>query len=60
MFAENIYTVTSPYREDMIIKGYSFGKGDEAACILGFGDHAYKLNISSTKSMTYPWIRKRK
>ena len=35
MLTENIYTVASPYREDMVIKGYSFGKGEEAACILG-------------------------
>lgn len=35
MFKEVIYTVQSPYREDMAIRGYSFGKGDPAACILG-------------------------
>lgn len=35
MFKEEIYTVKSPYREDMVIRGYSFGKGDPAACILG-------------------------
>ena len=35
MFQEEIYTVKSPYREDMVIGGYSFGKGEPAACILG-------------------------
>ncbi len=35
MFKEEIYTVRSPYREDMVIKGYSFGKGEPSACILG-------------------------
>lgn len=35
MFQEEIYTVKSPYREDMVIRGYSFGKGEPAACILG-------------------------
>lgn len=35
MFAEDIYTFSTPYREDMVIKGYRFGKGDQAACILG-------------------------
>ena len=35
MFTEEIYRVTAPYREPMIVKGYRFGKGDKAACILG-------------------------
>ena len=35
MFREDIYTVKSPYRGNMVIQGYSFGKGDPAACILG-------------------------
>lgn len=35
MFQEEVYTVKSPYRENMVIRGYSFGKGDPAACILG-------------------------
>lgn len=35
MFMEKIYTLTSPYREDMVIRGYRFGKGDPAACIIG-------------------------
>lgn len=35
MHKEEIYTVKSPYREDMVINGYRFGKGAPAACILG-------------------------
>ena len=49
MFTETIYTVTSPYREDMIVKGFSFGKGDEAACILGSerGNEVQQMYICS-------------
>lgn len=35
MHKEEIYRVSSPYREDMVIQGYRFGKGAPAACILG-------------------------
>lgn len=35
MVKEDIYTVKSPYREDMVIRGFCFGKGEPAACILG-------------------------
>ena len=35
MRIEEIYRVEAPYREDMVIKGYRFGRGDKAACILG-------------------------
>lgn len=35
MYKEEIYTVKSPYRENMVIWGYRFGKGEPAACILG-------------------------
>lgn len=35
MIKEEIYTVRSSYREDMVIKGYCFGKGEPSACILG-------------------------
>lgn len=35
MHKETICTVHSPYREDMVIQGYHFGKGDPSACILG-------------------------
>ena len=35
MYKEEIYKVKSPYREDMVIRGYTFGKGEPAACIIG-------------------------
>lgn len=35
MVKEDIYSVKSPYREDMVIRGFCFGKGEPAACILG-------------------------
>lgn len=37
MYKEKIYSVHSPYREDMNIQGYRFGRkeADPAACILG-------------------------
>lgn len=49
MFQEEIYTVNSPYRESMVIRGYSFGKGDPAACILGSerGNEVQQMYICS-------------
>ncbi|CAI3194245.1 M14 family metallopeptidase [Clostridium neonatale] len=35
MKKEVIYTLKSPYRDDMRITGYSFGKGEKTACIVG-------------------------
>lgn len=35
MVKEDIYTVKSPYREDMAIRGFCFGRGEPAACVLG-------------------------
>lgn len=35
MYKEEICRVPSPYREDMVVQGYRFGKGNAAACILG-------------------------
>lgn len=35
MFSEDIYTLSTPYREDMSVKGYHFGKGEQSACIVG-------------------------
>ena len=35
MYIDEIYRVEAPYREAMVVKGYRFGKGDKAACILG-------------------------
>lgn len=35
MFIREIYTMKAPFRQELMIKGYSFGKGSKAACILG-------------------------
>ena len=35
MHKEELYRVHFPYREDMVIQGFRFGKGDPTACILG-------------------------
>lgn len=35
MFIREIYTMKTTFRQEMMIKGYSFGKGAKAACILG-------------------------
>ena len=35
MHIHEIYTVHSAYREDMKIKGYTFGQGEKSACIVG-------------------------
>lgn len=52
-----IYTVKSPYREDMNILGYRFGKGEKSACIVGpaRGDEIQQLYICSQiiKELSY-------
>ena len=35
MHIHEIYTVHSTYREDMRIRGYTFGHGEKSACIVG-------------------------
>lgn len=35
MLRKELFILESPYRQPMIIRGYSFGKGEPAACILG-------------------------
>ncbi len=49
MVVEEIYKVEAPYREEMAIKGYRFGKGEKAACILGTvrGNEIQQLYICS-------------
>ena len=49
MYKEEIYTVKSPYRENMVSWGYRFGKGEPAACILGSvrGNEMQQLYICS-------------
>lgn len=49
MFVRDIYTMKAPFREKMVVKGYSFGKGEKAACILGpvRGNEVQQLYICS-------------
>lgn len=49
MVVRDIYTMKAPFREDMVVKGYRFGKGDKAACILGpvRGNEVQQLYICS-------------
>lgn len=44
-----LYSMKAPYREDFEIKGYSFGKGQKSACILGSirGNEIQQLYICS-------------
>ena len=44
-----IYTMGSPYREDLRITGYTFGHGKKAACIVGSirGNEIQQLYICS-------------
>lgn len=35
MIEREIYRMQTPYRDDLVVKGYQFGKGQKAACILG-------------------------
>lgn len=49
MFIHDIYTLHSVYREDMKVRGYQFGKGEKAACIVGQvrGNEIQQLYICS-------------
>ncbi|BCN30167.1 M14 family metallopeptidase [Anaeromicropila herbilytica] len=49
MMKEIIYTLKSPYREDFNLYGYTFGKGDKSACIVGptRGNEVQQLYICS-------------
>ncbi len=35
MIEREIFRMQTPYREDLVVKGYRFGKGQKAACIVG-------------------------
>ena len=49
MQIKEIYQLESPYRDPMVVKGYTFGKGDKAACVLGSirGNEIQQLYICS-------------
>jgi predicted deacylase len=35
MIERELFRMQTPYREDLVVKGYQFGKGQKAACIVG-------------------------
>ena len=49
MRKEILYSMASPYREDLEITGYKFGHGKKAACIVGSirGNEVQQLYICS-------------
>lgn len=49
MYKDTIYTIKSPFRGEMNILGYRFGKGEKAACIVGptRGNEVQQLYICS-------------
>lgn len=49
MIKQIIYTLEAPYRENLTIYGYSFGKGEKSACIVGptRGNEIQQLYICS-------------
>lgn len=49
MIQDIVYTVKSPYRDDMHIMAYRFGRGEKAACIVGptRGNEIQQLYICS-------------
>ena len=55
MHIHEIYTVHSTYREDMKIKGYTFGQGEKSACIVGSlrGNEVQQMYVCS--QLIQPW-----
>jgi len=35
MIEREIFRMQTPYRDDLVVKGYQFGKGEKSACIVG-------------------------
>ena len=49
MIKESLYTIKSPYSQDMHMYGYHFGRGEKSACIVGAirGNEVQQLYICS-------------
>ena len=49
MTKEVLFRIEAPYRDELRIHGYRFGKGDKAACIVGAlrGNEVQQLYICS-------------
>lgn len=61
MIEREIYRMKSPYRDDFVVKGYQFGKGQKAACILGpvRGNEIQQLYICSQLVKTLKELEQR-
>ena len=49
MIKDIIFSLKSPYRDELKVTGYRFGKGEKAACIIGAirGNEIQQLYICS-------------
>ena len=61
MQKETLFHLKSPYRDDLRIQGYRFGKGEKAACIVGAlrGNEVQQLYVCSPVSYTHLDVYKR-
>lgn len=60
MTKELIYSLKAPYREDMNVYGYTFGKGEKSACIVGptRGNEIQQLYVCSQLIKTLTALEK--
>ena len=61
MQKEILFTLKSPYRDDLRIQGYRFGKGEKAACIVGTlrGNEVQQLYVCSQIVKTLSELERR-
>lgn len=60
MIKETIFELNSPYRNDLQVQGYSFGKGNKSACIIGTmrGNEIQQLYVCSQLIYTLTRLEK--
>lgn len=61
MRTEIVYSLGAPYRENMDVKGYYFGKGEKSVCIVGAirGNEVQQLYICSQLIKAFSELEKR-
>lgn len=61
MRKETLFHLKSPYRDDLRIQGYRFGKGEKAACIVGSlrGNEVQQLYVCSQIVKTLAELERR-
>ena len=61
MQKETLFHLKSPYRDDLRIQGYRFGKGEKAACIVGAlrGNEVQQLYVCSQIIKTLTELERR-